>query len=140
MKVSLKRLNNDYHFETKNERGNVVYLDNKSVENPQGTSPMDLLLRAIAGCSSIDVVMILRKQKVELDDLRVEVEGYREDGAVPNVFKKIHLHFILEGETTAAKAIRAVDLSMDKYCSVSKMLEKAAEISFSITLNGEKIK
>lgn len=140
MKVSLKRLNNDYHFETKNERGDVVYLDNKSVENPQGTSPMDLLLRAIAGCSSIDIVMILRKQKVELDDLRVEVDGFREDGAVPNVFKKIHLHFILEGETTAAKAIRAVDLSMEKYCSVSKMLEKAAEISFSITLNGEKIK
>lgn len=140
MKVSLKRLNNDYHFETKNERGDVVYLDNKSVENPQGTSPMDLLLRAIAGCSSIDIVMILRKQKVELEDLRVEVDGYREDGAVPNVFKKIHLHFILEGQTTAAKAIRAVDLSMEKYCSVSKMLEKAAEISFSITLNGEKIK
>lgn len=140
MKVSLKRLNNDYHFETKNERGDVVYLDNKSVENPQGTSPMDLLLRAIAGCSSIDIVMILKKQKVELEDLRVEVDGYREDGAVPNVFKKIHLHFILEGQTTAAKTLRAVDLSMEKYCSVSKMLEKAAEISFSITLNGEKIK
>lgn len=140
MKVSLKRLNNDYHFETKNERGDVVYLDNKSVENPQGTSPMDLLLRAVAGCSSIDVVMILKKQHVELDDLQVEVEGYREDGAVPNVFKKIHLHFILAGkDATPAKALRAVKLSMDKYCSVSKMLEKAATITYSVTLNGEKV-
>lgn len=140
MKVSLQRLNNDYHFETKNERGDVVYLDNKSEENPQGSSPMDLILRGIAGCSSIDVVMILKKQKVELEDLQVEVEGFREDGAVPNVFKRIHLHFLLKGETTAAKALRAVGLSMEKYCSVSKMLEKAADITYSITLNGEKIK
>ncbi len=140
MKISLKRLNKDYHFETLNERGDVVHLDNKSVEDPQGTSPMDLLLRAIAGCSSIDVVMILRKQKVELDDLQVEVEGYREDGAVPNVFKKIHLHFKLKGNTTAAKVVRAVDLSIEKYCSVSKMLEKAVEIEYSISLNDEKVK
>ena len=139
MKIHLKRINKDYRFETTNERGDVVYLDNKSVENPQGASPMDLLLRGLAGCSSIDVVMILKKQKIELDDLEVEVEGFRE-GGVPNVFKGMHLHFILKGDAPAAKAIRAVGLSMEKYCSVSKMLEKAAEITYSITLNGEKIK
>lgn len=139
MKISLKRLNDNYLFETKNERGDVVLLDNKSEEEPKGSSPMDLILRGIAGCSSIDVVMILKKQNHELEDLQVEVEGFREDGAIPNVFKKIHLNFILQGDVPAAKAERAVKLSMDKYCSVSKMLEKAAEISYSIQLNGEKV-
>ena len=139
MKISLKRINDNYLFETVNERGNIVLLDNKTDDEPKGASPMDLLLRGIAGCSSIDIVMILRKQNHELEDLRVEVDGYREDGAIPNVFKKIHLDFILKGNVTAAKVERAVKLSMDKYCSVSKMLEKAAEISYSVTLNGEKV-
>lgn len=137
MKVSLKRLNKDYHFETVNERGDVVQLDNKTDAEPKGASPMDLLLRAIAGCSSIDIVMILRKQHLELDDLQVEVEGFREDGAIPNVFKRIQLNFVLEGDLPAAKVKRAVDLSMEKYCSVSKMLEKSAEINYAIILNDE---
>lgn len=139
MKISLKRINENYLFETVNERGNIVLLDNKSDVEPKGASPMDLLLRGIAGCSSIDIVMILRKQNHELEDLQVEVDGYREDGAIPNVFKKIHLDFILKGDVPAAKVARAVKLSMDKYCSVSKMLEKAAEISYSVSLNSEKI-
>ncbi|TQI71711.1 putative redox protein [Gramella sp. Hel_I_59] len=139
MKISLKRINENYLFETVNERGNIVLLDNKSDEEPKGASPMDLLLRGIAGCSSIDIVMILRKQNHELEDLQVEVDGYREDGAIPNVFKKIHLDFILKGDVPAAKVERAVKLSMDKYCSVSKMLEKAAEISYSLSLNSEKV-
>ncbi len=139
MKISLKRINENYLFETVNERGNIVLLDNKSDEEPKGASPMDLLLRGIAGCSSIDIVMILRKQNHELEDLQVEVDGYREDGAIPNVFKKIHLDFILKGDVPAAKVARAVKLSMDKYCSVSKMLEKAAEISYSVSLNSEKV-
>lgn len=139
MKISLKRINENYLFETVNERGNIVLLDNKSDEEPKGASPMDLLLRGIAGCSSIDIVMILRKQNHELEDLQVEVDGYREDGAIPNVFKKIHLDFILKGDVPAAKVERAVKLSMDKYCSVSKMLEKAAEISYSVKLNSEKV-
>ena len=139
MKISLKRINENYLFETVNERGNIVMLDNKSDEEPKGASPMDLLLRGIAGCSSIDIVMILRKQNHELEDLQVEVDGYREDGAIPNVFKKIHLDFILKGDVPASKVARAVKLSMDKYCSVSKMLEKAAEISYSVNLNSEKV-
>ena len=139
MKINLKRINENYLFETKNERGDIVLLDNKSEEEPKGSSPMDLLLRGIAGCSSIDVVMILKKQQHELEDLQVEVEGFREAGAIPNVFKKIHLNFKLEGNVPEAKAKRAVALSMEKYCSVSKMLEKAAEISYEVNLNEVKI-
>lgn len=139
MKIHLKRLNTNYHFETKNERGDIVHLDNKSEPNPQGASPMELLLMGIAGCSSIDIVLILKKQHIELEDLQMEVEGSRVDGAVPNVFTGIHLNVLLKGELSASKAKRAVDLSLEKYCSVAKMLEKTASITYGITLNGEEI-
>ena len=137
MKIHLKRLNDNYHFETNNERGDIVHLDNKSEPNPQGASPMELLLMGIAGCSGIDVVLILKKQQIELEDFQMEVEGSRVDGAVPNVFTGIHLKVLLKGELPAAKAKRAVDLSLQKYCSVAKMLEKTAEITYDIYLNDE---
>lgn len=137
MKISLKRLNDNYHFETVNERGDVVHLDNKSEPDPQGASPMELMLMGIAGCSGIDIVMILKKQKIELLDLQMEVEGFRQDGAVPNVFTAIKLIVKLKGDFAPEKAKRAVDLSIDKYCSVAKMLEKTAEISYDVYLNGD---
>jgi putative redox protein len=137
MKISLKRLNDNYHFETRNERGDVVHLDNKSEPNPQGASPMELLLMAIAGCSGIDIVLILKKQHIELKDFQMEVIGYRQEGAIPNVFTGIKLKVSLKGDLSPEKAKRAVGLSLEKYCSVAKMLEKTAEITHEITLNGE---
>ena len=139
MKIHLKRLNNNYHFETVNERGDVVHLDNKSEPSPQGASPMELLLMGIAGCSSIDIVMILKKQQLEMTNLEMDVEGFRVDGAVPNVFKRIHLKIDIDGDIPENKAIRAVNLSLEKYCSVAKMLEKTAEITSEVILNGSAI-
>jgi len=81
--------------------------------------------------------MILKKQKIELLDLQMEVEGFRQDGAVPNVFTAIKLIVKLKGDFAPEKAKRAVDLSIDKYCSVAKMLEKTAEISYDVYLNGD---
>lgn len=140
MKIKLKRLNNNYHFETRNERGNIIHLDNNSEKEPQGASPMELLLMGIAGCSGIDIVMILKKQQLEMTNLEMEVEGFREDGAIPNVFKKIHLKIFMDGEIPEKKAQRAVNLSLETYCSVAKMLEKTAEISTEIILNGNILK
>lgn len=139
MKIHLKRLNENYHFETVNERGDVVHLDNKSEPNPQGASPMELLLMGIAGCSSIDIVMILKKQQLEITNLEMEVEGFRVEGAIPNVFTKIHLKISIDGDIPENKAIRAVDLSLEKYCSVAKMLEKTAEITTEVILNGSPV-
>lgn len=139
MKIHLKRLNENYHFETVNERGDVVHLDNKSEPNPQGASPMELLLMGVAGCSSIDIVMILRKQQLEMTNLEMDVEGFRIDGAVPNVFKRIHLKIFIDGDIPENKAKRAVDLSLEKYCSVAKMLDKTAEITKEIILNGSPV-
>lgn len=98
---------------------------------------MELLLMGIAGCSGIDIVMILKKQKIEPEDLQMEVEGFRKEGAIPNVFTAIKMKVLLKGDFPPEKAKRAVDLSIEKYCSVAKMLEKTAEISYDVYLNGE---
>lgn len=139
MKIHLKRLNDNYHFETVNERGNVVHLDNKSEPNPQGASPMELLLMGIAGCSGIDIVMILKKQQLEMARFEIDVEGTRIPGEVPNVFRQIHLKVYIDGDIPANKAQRAVDLSLEKYCSVAKMLEKTVEITSEVILNGQPV-
>ncbi len=139
MKINLKRLNNNFHFQTTNESGDVVHLDNKSEADPQGASPMELLLMGIAGCSGIDIVVILKKQQLEMTNLEMEVEGMRVDGEIPNVFRKIHLKISIDGEIPENKAKRAVDLSLEKYCSVAKMLEKTAEITSEVILNGNKV-
>ena len=140
MKIQLKRLNNDYHFETTNERGHVVHLDNKGETVAHGASPMELLFMGIAGCSGIDIVMILKKQHLELEDLQMEVEGRRkDDGSIPNTFTNIHVKVFLKGEIPENKARRAVDLSFETYCSVAKMLEKVAAVSYEVSLNGKNI-
>ena len=141
MKVELERLNNDYLFEVTNSNGHRVLLDNKSKTegSVKGISPMELLLMGVAGCSSIDIVAILNKQKINPTSLKMEVEGLRHEGAVPALFYQIEIAIYLEGDFSAEKAKRAAQLSFDKYCSVSKTLEPTAKINHRIILNGEAI-
>jgi len=142
MKVSLERINKDYLFEVRNEAGRSVILDNKSKSEGvvAGISPMELVLMGVAGCSSIDIVAILGKQKINPDSLRMEVHGLREEGTVPALFHTIEITIHLEGEgITPEKANRAAKLSYEKYCSVSKMIDSVANIQFSIILNGKAV-
>jgi len=139
MKVQLERINKDYLFEVRNEAGRSVILDNKSKTEGvvAGISPMELVLMGVAGCSSIDIVAILGKQKINPDSLRMEVHGLREEGAIPSLFHTIEITIHLEGEDiTPEKANRAAKLSYEKYCSVSKMIDSVADINFKIILNG----
>jgi putative redox protein len=101
---------------------------------------MELVLMGVAGCSSIDIVAILGKQKINPDSLRMEVHGLREEGAVPALFHTIEITIHLEGkDITPEKANRAAKLSYEKYCSVSKMIDTVADIQFSIILNGKAV-
>ena len=141
MKINLERINDKYLFEVTNKNGHKVHLDRKYSDdyNVQGSSPMELLLMGVAGCSSIDIISILEKQKLQPESYKMEVFGDRE--SVPgSPFNKIHAELHIEGDIPADKIIRAANLSFDKYCSVSKNLEKTSEIVHSIVLNGEKIK
>ena len=141
MKVALERINHDYLFKVTNSNGHSVLLDNKSKKEGEvaGISPMELLLMGLAGCSSIDVVAILNKQKLNPTSLKMEVEGERNETEIPSLFNKINVKVIVEGEISPEKIRRAVQLSFDKYCSVSKTLEHTAEINYLIYLNGTKI-
>ena len=94
-----------------------------------GIRPMEMLLLGVGGCSSFDVVQILQKGRNDIVKCVAEVTAERVD-AVPSVFSKIHLHFIVTGHNLNASAVeRAVKLSAEKYCSASIMLSKAVEIT-----------
>ena len=138
MKIKLKNISNS-HSIIKNETGNSISIDNKSVESPKGVSPMELLLMGVAGCSSIDIISILNKQKQSFDDLTIEVKGEREKVDLPALFKKIHADVKFIGNIDNNKAFRACKLSFTKYCSVSKTLEATAEITFSVYVNEKKV-
>ncbi|MBL4893859.1 MAG: OsmC family protein [Emcibacter sp.] len=95
-----------------------------------GHSPMDLLLMGAGGCASIDVVMILKKGRNDITDCVCQVSGKRAS-EMPKVYTDIHLHFVVTGNDLKAGAVeRAVKLSMDKYCSASAMLAKAANLTY----------
>lgn len=97
-----------------------------------GVRPMEMILLGLGGCASFDVMSMLHKGRQQVIDCRAEIKAERVD-AVPAVFSKIHLHFVVTGvNLKEAQVKRAVELSAEKYCSASIMLEAAGvEMSHS---------
>lgn len=94
-----------------------------------GARPMELVLLGLGGCSSFDVVLILKKQRQEITDCVAEISADRAD-TDPKVFTRIHLHFIVTGKNLKPEQVeRAIKLSAEKYCSASIMIGKTAEIT-----------
>jgi len=102
--------------------------------NGNAVGPMEGVLLSAAGCSTIDIVMILEKMRQPIESIEVQVEGIRQD-AIPRIFTHMHLHYILKGNLKDKKVKEAVNLSIDKYCSVVIMLAKAVEISTSYEIS-----
>jgi putative redox protein len=129
MKVSLRRVG-AASFEATNAGGQRCVLDGPPDLGGTGAGlrPMELVLTGLAGCSALDVVLILKKQRQGLEDLDIEVEGERAD-AVPAVFTHIHLRFTASGAVDPEKLRRAVDMSMETYCSVARMLQPGVRIT-----------
>ncbi len=118
-------------FEATSSTGHKVMMDaSKEVGGEdKGPRPMEMLLMGLGGCSGIDVIMMLEKGKQDVKDCQIEITSERADG-VPAVYTKIHLHYKVMGTDLNEKRVsRAVELSAEKYCSASKMLEKMAEMS-----------
>ena len=136
MKVELQRVNNAFHFEAKNENNKIINIDASPTigGNDNGFRPMELLLAGLGGCSGIDVLHILKKQKIELEDFSIKIEATRKNEQ-PAIFETINVLFEVKGEVDEAKVKRAIDLSMEKYCSVTKILEKSATIEYSYKIN-----
>ena len=143
MKISLKRIDDAFNFEASNEDGRTVLIDaaEKIGGRNKGVRPTQMLLMSLAGCSAIDIVSILKKQKQGIDDFQCEVEGQQEDlKDLARVFTDINVIFRLRGILDEQKVKRAVELSMEKYCSVEKTLRLAgAKISHSIFVNDKKL-
>jgi putative redox protein len=138
MKIEFKRVDDDFCMEACDEGGHRVLMDAGEATggHDKGVRPMQMLLMGLGGCSAIDILLILKKQKQIVEDFKITLDGERESGKEPSLWKDIQLVFHFKGTVDKEKAQRAVDLSMQKYCSVSATLEKAgAKISYTIKVN-----
>ncbi len=114
-------------FVGQNSAGGTVQMG--PLDGQPGIGPMQLLLAAIAGCTGIDIVEILHKKRVRLTDVQVRVRGKRA-GDYPMIWTDIHLTYLVWAENLKTKDLeQAIQLSEDKYCSVSQMLRKSAKIT-----------
>lgn len=137
MQVELIRVDDAFHFEAVGKSGVAQHIDAATDigGHNAGARPMEMLLMGLAGCSAIDVILILQKQKQVIDDFRMKVDGLREKGATPAPFKKIHVTYLLKGQLNADKVKRAIDLSMDKYCSATAQFRPSTEITYSFEIS-----
>jgi len=103
-----------------------------------GTRPKELILLALGGCTGSDVVSILQKKKVDMNDFEINISAEMSDEH-PKVFTKIHVEYVVYGNNILAKDVeRAIELSSTKYCAVTKMLEASVEITNSYKILNKK--
>jgi len=127
VKIEVSRVQGDFGFEARDANGHVVKIDSnpESGGGNYGARPMQLLLMGLGGCSGIDIVSILKKQRQTVDSFDMKIEGEREPGVEPSVWKSVNIVFELKGNIDIDKARRACALSIDKYCSVAETLRRA---------------
>ena len=136
MKIQLRRIDESFHLEATNELGRSIQMDGapKIGGSDKAPRPMEVLLMSLAGCSSMDVLDILNKQRQQVDNFRIEMDAQREDTPPPALFTDIHVRFFLKGNLDEKKVERAIKLSMNTYCSVSRIVEKTARITWDFTI------
>ena len=112
------------------ESGHSIVIGNAHGDAPKpGPSAMELVLMGAGACSSFDVVSILEKSRQKIEDVIVELDASRAEDP-PKVFTRIHMHFVVKGrDLDPARVARAIELSVEKYCSATAMLEKTAPVS-----------
>jgi putative redox protein len=134
-----------FHYEPGNgfvsdEKGrDTLIMKDPLLEKTTRLSPTELLVYAMGGCSSADVVLILSRMRKEIKSYKVEVEAEREEFE-PKTIKEANIHYIIDGEISEENVKRAINLSLEKYCSVSILAKRGgAHLTYSLTLNGEKL-
>jgi putative redox protein len=136
MELSVK-WNGDMAFSGVAPSGHEIKMDAAAEVGGQNTGPRptELLLNAVAGCTGIDIISILKKMRLDVTGFHMDVKGDRADDH-PKKFTHIHVHYALEGDLPEEKVVRAIRLSKDTYCSVSHSL--SAELTVSYSINGTK--
>jgi len=138
IKIELERVEGDFGFEAKDAQGHIVRIDTSpdSGGTNFGVRPMQMLLMGLGGCSGIDIVSILKKQRQTIDSFSIKIEGEREPGKEPSLWKDVTIVFELGGNIDPDKARRACELSMDKYCSVAETLRRAGgDLKWELRVN-----
>lgn len=127
IKVEIDRVAGEFGFEAKDANGHIIRLDTSPETGGTnfGVRPMQALLMGLGGCSGIDIVSILKKQRQSIEGFHMTIEGEREQGKEPSLWQDITIVFELKGDIDPAKARRACELSMEKYCSVAETLRRA---------------
>ncbi len=127
MIIELNRVKGDFGFEAKDIKGHMLHLDTS--EETGGTNfgvrPMQSLLMGLGACSGIDIVSILKKQRLTIDAFSIKIDGEREKGKEPSLWETVHINFELKGNMDKEKAERACALSINKYCSVAETLRRS---------------
>lgn len=124
----------DHRFDTRRATGSATSRIDASGKT--GVGPVDMLLSALASCTAIDVIEILAKRKSPVSALTVDVVGERHNG-IPARVVKIHLTYTMVSDLDRCHAERAIDLSVNKYCSVRDSLDPNLPIEWTLILNGE---
>lgn len=138
IKIELERVQGDFGFEATDAAGHKVHMDTSPDGGGTnfGVRPMQMLLMGLGGCSAIDIVNILKKQRQTIEDFKIHIEGEREAGKEPSLWKDVTIVFELKGVIDPEKAKRACELSMDKYCSVAETLRRAGgELKWELRVN-----
>jgi putative redox protein len=130
IEINLQRVSGDFGFEGKDANGHTVHMDtsDESGGSNFGVRPMQMLLMGLGGCSAIDIVMILKKQRQTIEDFSIKITGEREAGKEPSLWANAKIIFYLKGDIDKEKAYRACELSMNKYCSVAETLKRGGTI------------
>jgi len=139
IEISLNRKDGDFGFEAIDANGHTIKMDTSPESGGvnYGIRPMQVLLMGMGGCSGIDIVMILKKQRQEIESFSMKVEGDRENGKEPSLWENVKIIFELTGKIEYDKAYRACELSMNKYCSVAETLRRGGtNLTWEVRVNG----
>jgi putative redox protein len=120
------------------QSGNEVkmYLAENAGGSGTGVRPMQMLIMGLGGCTAVDVLLVLKKQRQQVDDFWIEIDAHRQPDTEPALWETAHLDFHFVGPVSAEKAEHAVRISMEKYCSVSETLRRAgAEITWKVIMH-----
>lgn len=127
MTITLKSEGESLSYTGTNERGQQIALSG----NKQAVSPMEAVLMAASSCSAIDIEILLKKMRQDVQSIEVVTEGVRAD-KIPAVFTSIHLHYRIKGKVKQEKAAKAAEMSLTRFCSVSLMLAATMPVTHSV--------
>ena len=131
--MEITRIEEPYVFEFTNSQGHSILMDSSAEMEgkSRGMTPMQVLLGSLMGCMSIDIILVLKKQKCSPNQYKVRAVTRKKEG-VPSPYEQIHFEITIDKDIDIKRINRAVDLSLEKYCSVRSCLKDEIEISYEI--------